>query len=464
VVPSATVVIRNVATAAEYRSLTTQTGSYTGASLPVGVYQLSVAAAGFKSFRQDGITVQIAQTARVDVVLQVGAATESITVNADAPLLQTETSEQSTTVARDPLVALPLYFGSGQGGGAIRNPLVFSVLVPGAWYQSQGSSIEMIRVNGMPMQTFKIILEGQDATNSLTQQNANTTMPNLEAVQEFTLQSSNFSAEFGQVTGGMFNFTTRSGTNQYHGGAFEYFTNEDLNAGVPFTSSGNGHLLRPRIRKSDYGVSVGGPVRIPKLYNGKDKTFFFFSYEYYDDQKMSAPAYTTIPTAAMRAGDFSGILDGRGLGTDSQGRSIPENTIYDPGTRQTVNGQIGHQSVSRQHHSGKPHRPGGREDSGIVSAAQQFGESQQLVTNLPQPEDAVYSQYQDRSESERQDEGVALLRPSGYGSAQWTGRFADSDLNHSPPTGALQYVSAKRRPGDHTHAAGARRDRRAAFL
>ena len=340
VVPSATVVIRNVATDAEYRSLTTQTGSYTGVSLPVGVYQLSVTAAGFKGFRQDGITVQIAQTARVDVVLQVGAATESITVNADAPLLETETSEQSTTVARDPLVALPLYFGSGQGGGAIRNPLVFSVLVPGAWYQSQGSSIEMIRVNGMPMQTFKIILEGQDATNSLTQQNANTTMPNLEAVQEFTLQSSNFSAEFGQVTGGMFNFTTRSGTNQYHGGAFEYFTNEDLNAGVPFTSSGNGHLLRPRIRKSDYGASVGGPVRIPKLYNGKDKTFFFFSYEYYDDQKMSSPAYTTIPTAAMRAGDFSGILDGRGLGTDSQGRSILENTIYDPGTRQTVNGQI----------------------------------------------------------------------------------------------------------------------------
>jgi hypothetical protein len=340
VVPSATVIIKEMATDAEYRSVTTQTGSYTGASLPVGVYQLNVTAAGFKSFRQDGITVQIAQTARVDVVLQVGAATESITVNADAPLLETESSDQSTTVARDPLVALPLYFGSGQGGGAIRNPLVFSALVPGAWYQSQGSSIEMIRVNGMPMQTFKIILEGQDATNSLTQQNANTTMPNLEAVQEFTLQSSNFSAEFGQVTGGMFNFTTRSGTNQYHGGAFEYFTNEDLNAGVPFTSSGNGHLLRPRIRKSDYGVSLGGPVRIPKLYNGKDKTFFFFSYEYYDDQKMSSPTYTTIPTLAMRSADFSGLLDGRALGTDSLGRSILENTIYDPTTRQTVNGQI----------------------------------------------------------------------------------------------------------------------------
>ena len=340
VVPSAIVIIRNVATDAEYRSLTTQAGDYTGVSLPVGVYQLNITAAGFKSFRQDGITVQVAQTARVDVVLQLGAATESITVNADAALLETETSDQSTTVLRDPLVALPLYFGSGQGGGAIRNPLVFSVLVPGAWYQNQGTSIEMIRVNGMPMQTFKIILEGQDATNSLTQQNANTTMPNLEAVQEFTLQSSNFSAEFGQVLGGMFNFTTRSGTNQIHGSAFEYFTNTDLNAGVPFTSNGNGEHTRPTIHKSDFGVALGGPVWIPKVYHGKDKTFFFFSYEGYVDHKMSAPTLLTVPTAAMRSGNFSGLLDGRNLGTDVLGNPILENTIYDPASRQTVNGNI----------------------------------------------------------------------------------------------------------------------------
>lgn len=338
VVPSATIIVKSPATAAQYQTSTTGTGSYTVPSLPAGAYQLTVTAAGFKGFRQDGITVQVAQTARVDVTLQVGAATESITVTSDAALLQTESSEQSTTVDRDRLVALPLYFGSGQGGGAIRNPLTFVTLVPGAVYQS--TSNEQIRVNGFPNQSFKIILEGQDATNSLTQQNANTTMPSMEAVEEFTLQSSNYSAEFGQVLGGMFNFTTRSGTNQFHGSGFEYLTNEDLNAGVPFTSSGNGHLLRPRVRKSDYGVSVGGPVRLPKLYNGKDRTFFFFNYEGYSDQKTSTPVLNTIPTTAMRSGDFSGLLDGRSLGTDVPGRPILENTIYDPATRTTVNGQI----------------------------------------------------------------------------------------------------------------------------
>jgi hypothetical protein len=84
-------------------------------------------------------------------------------------------------------------------------------------------------------------------------------------------------------------------------------TNTDLNAGVPFTNAGNGQLVRPATHKSDWGVTVGGPVRIPKLYNGRDKTFFFFNYEGYDDYKNSAPVLKTVPTTAMRAGDFSGI-------------------------------------------------------------------------------------------------------------------------------------------------------------
>jgi hypothetical protein len=340
VVPSAGVVIKSVETGAEYQTSSTGTGNYTVSSLPAGAYQLTVTMAGFKSFRQDGITVQVAQTARIDVVLQVGVATETVTVHADAALLQTESSEQSTTVDKERLLALPIYFGSGQGGGAIRNPLTFATLVPGAVYQQQSN--EQIRVNGFPNQSFKIILEGQDATSPLVQQAANVTVPSMEAVQEFTLQSSGFSAEFGQVLGGMFNPTTRSGTNEFHGSGYEYLTNEDLNAGVPFTSSGvGGHHLRPRVRKNDYGASVGGPVRIPKLYSGKDRSFFFFNFERYNDQKTSTPALTTIPTLQMRSGDFSGILDNRVLGTDVLGRSILENVIYDPATRTTTtNGQI----------------------------------------------------------------------------------------------------------------------------
>jgi hypothetical protein len=338
VVPSAEVILKNVATDAIYRGATTAAGDYTTASLPAGVYQLTVTAPGFKTFRQDGITAQVARTVRVDVALAVGTASESVEVHADADLMQTESSEQSTTIDNARLQAMPLYFGSGQGGGAIRNPLTFASLVPGAVYQA--TSNEQIRVNGMPNQTFTILLEGQDATNGLAQQNANTTMPAMEAVEEFTLQSSNFAAEFGQVSGGLFNFTTKSGTNQYHGSAFEYLTNTDLNAGVPFTNAGNGQLVRPATHKSDWGVTVGGPVRIPKLYNGRDKTFFFFNYEGYDDYKNSAPVLKTVPTTAMRAGDFSGILDNRNLGSDPAGATIFENTIYDPASRQTVGGKI----------------------------------------------------------------------------------------------------------------------------
>jgi hypothetical protein len=336
-VPSATVVLKSDATGADYKSVTTQAGDYTVPSLPAGVYHLTVAVPGFKTYHQDGITAEVAQTARVDVRLEVGAASESVQVHADADLLQTDSSAAQTTIDNDRLLSMPLYFGSGQGGGAIRNPLTFATLVPGADYQT--ASTEGVRVNGFPTQSFTILIEGQDATNGLTAQDADITQPAMEAVQEFTLQSSNFAAEFGQVSGGLFNFTTKSGTNQYHGSMFDYFTNSVLNAGVPFTinTTGTG-LALPTVHKNDYGASVGGPVRIPKLYNGKNKTFFFFNYEGYDSQATSNPVLATVPTLAMRTGNFSGILDGRNLGTTTTGSAILENTIYDPLSAYTVNG------------------------------------------------------------------------------------------------------------------------------
>jgi hypothetical protein len=300
---------------------------------------LTVAVAGFKSYRQDGITAEVAQTARVDVKLEIGAASETVQVHADAELLQTDSSAIQTTIDNQRLQSMPLYFGSGQGGGAIRNPLVMATLVPGADYQS--TSTEGVRVNGFPTQSFTILIEGQDASNPLTLQDADISQPAFEAVQEFTLQTSNFAAEFGTVTGGLFNFTTKSGTNQYHGSLFDYFTNSVLNAGVPFTiNTTKTGLALPTVHKNDYGASVGGPVRIPKLYNGRNKTFFFFNYEGYDSQATVAPTLVTVPTLAMRAGNFAGILDGRNLGTTTNGSAILENTIYDPLSATTVNGNI----------------------------------------------------------------------------------------------------------------------------
>jgi hypothetical protein len=303
------------------------------------MYDLVVEAPGFKKSTSKGIRVQVAQTVRIDVAVELGAASESVTVSATATMLKAESAEQSATIVRETLNALPLNFG-GSGPGAIRNPLAFVQVTPGGWMQPGTGGYNQVRVNGAPMQSYKIVLEGQDATNALTPQNANNTLPAVDAIEEFTLQTSNFAAEFGQVVGGLFNFTTRGGTNQYHGSTFEYFANEDLNAGTPFTNSGNGHLLRPQLRKNDFGGSFGGPVFVPKVYNGRDKTFFFFTYEEYIDRKTIAGTYRTLPTTAMRDGDFSALLTGRQLNTDPLGRPIQENVIYDPGTSRTVNGQI----------------------------------------------------------------------------------------------------------------------------
>src|SRR5207249_1003446 len=116
--------------------------------------------------------------------------------------------------------------------------------------------------------TFRIIFEGQDSTSALNPRVSDESQPSVESLQEFTLQTSNYAAEFGQVTGGLFNFTARSGTNQLHGTGYEYFVNEAFNAGLPFTDDGSGHLVRPRARRHDLGFSLGGPVVLPKLYKG----------------------------------------------------------------------------------------------------------------------------------------------------------------------------------------------------
>ncbi|MBI3278815.1 MAG: TonB-dependent receptor [Acidobacteria bacterium] len=334
VVPNAPVVATNTETGVQFRTVTTGTGNYTIPSMPAGSYDLTVEVDGFRKFQQQGIRVQVAQTARIDVVLQVGATTESVTVTGDAPLLKSESAEQSTTLSGERINALPLNFAIGQG--AVRNPLSFVQLSPG----SSISGWNDIRVNGAPSNTFRIIFEGQDTTSALNPRVSDESQPSVEALQEFTLQTSNFAAEFGQVTGGLFNFTSRSGTNQFHGSVYEYFVNEALNAGIPFTDNGSGGLVRPRARRHDFGASIGGPVILPKLYNGRERTFFFFNFEMYRNREGRSGTFGTVPTEAYRRGDFSAALTGRVLGTDPLGRPILENTIYDPKSGRTVDGRV----------------------------------------------------------------------------------------------------------------------------
>jgi hypothetical protein len=338
-VPNASIAAHNLGTGVDFRTSATDTGAYTLTSLPSGDYSIAVEHSGFKKFSRSPIRVDVAQTVRVDIALQMGAASESITVTEDASMLQQDTSDYSMSMNGQRMNDLPLNFATGPG--AIRSPYGFLELMPGASnatldvQQVSGWGID-IRVNGMPNNSFKTLVDGQDATNPYRAQLGEESQPSNEAIQAFTLQSSNYAAEFGRAGGGVINFTTKSGTNQWHGSGYDYFRNEALEAGLPYTNDGAGHLVRGRDRQQDFGFSLGGPVWVPKLYNGRNKTFFFVNYEMFRKVERRYSGLLNDPTDAFRNGDFSAMLTGRGLATDNQQRSVVEGTIYDPNTDRTV--------------------------------------------------------------------------------------------------------------------------------
>jgi hypothetical protein len=324
VVANASIEAKNSETGVVFQSVSTATGNYTLGQLPIGNYEISVTVAGFKKYNRSGLTVQALQTLRVDVALEVGSATESVTVTETATLLKTETGDVSHNVTSNKVNDLPV--GTL---GAIRNPLTVSQLIPGTNVVS-GSTL---RISGTPVNSEQVRVDGLDATYSLGMSTYSFGQPSVDAIQEIAVQTSNFAAEYGQAGGAVFNFTMKSGTNQFHGSAFEYLVNEDLNAAGAYSHTD------PKSRRNDFGGTAGGPVWIPKVYNGKDKTFFFFSYESSPTTTVSTNTQNTVPNAAYRIGDFS-AADGPGLnkvlGTDPLGNSIIQNSIYDPLTQGPV--------------------------------------------------------------------------------------------------------------------------------
>lgn len=201
------------------------------------MYDLSAELAGFKKFVQHGITVLVAQTLRVDVGLEVGATTDQVTVTADAPLLRTEGGDTSHNITTGRLNELPI-LGIGQAGAGslgIRNPLAAMQLIPGAVYSGNNT----VRVNGLPNNTESIRIEGQDASNGFGAFAHQFVQPSVDAVQEVSIQTRNYAAEYGQAGGGVFNYTMRSGTSEFHGSVYDNIVHDRLNAGVPVASRDN---------------------------------------------------------------------------------------------------------------------------------------------------------------------------------------------------------------------------------
>ena len=344
VVAAAAIEAKNTETGVVYPVAASGTGNYTIAQLPAGTYELSVAAPGFKRYVRPGLIVQTAQTIRIDATLEVGNASESVTVNEEAPLLKTESGEVSHTISTETMNTLPL-LDIGTNGAGIRNPFNLLALVPGAYYTppvplAVGSPD---RINGGVGGSESMLIDGMDATNQLGQGANAQTQPGQDQIQEWTVQAGNYNAEFGQAGQAVYNVTMKSGTNQFHGSLFESYQNAFLNAGQPFTNNGNGKLVTPASTQNDYGITLGGPIWVPKLYNGHNRTFFFFSWEQYIRNRNFLPGTDTVPTQAYRNGNFSAAIaaaGNRNIGTDPTGAAILANAIYDPNTARTVNGQV----------------------------------------------------------------------------------------------------------------------------
>jgi hypothetical protein len=327
VVANAPVEAKNMATGVVATAATSATGNYVFADLAAGTYEISSTVPGFKKYIRPGVTVQQLQTTRVDIEFQIGGATESVTVSAEAPLLKTETGDVSHNVTTDTQDALPM----GQIG-AVRVTTQAVLTIPGV-----NGGLTSISINGSPAASERIRIDGMDATYTLGNAYYSFGAPSVDAVQEVAIQTSNFAAEFGQSTGAVLSYTMRSGTNAYHGSLYDYWANE------AFNSYGAYSHTRNKSRINDFGGTAGGPVWIPKIYKGKNRTFFFFSYESRPVTTSNSNNLITVPTVAYRSGDFSAAAAATGnkvLTTDVLGRPIIQNTIYDPLSQRTVSGSL----------------------------------------------------------------------------------------------------------------------------
>jgi hypothetical protein len=330
VIPGATVTLKETQTGSSYNSKSGPEGLFTFTELPPGTYALEVNAAGFEAFRQVGIDVLVASTSTVNAQLKIGSAQSTVTVTSDASHLETESSDVGYTMSPQVLEALPLPFG-----GEIRNPLEFAALSPGfAGTMSNNPSSPPsgnFKLSGGQQGGGDILLDG--ATTELASANMQVTYNfSVEAVSEFKVMTNTFDAQFGSASGGVVNLVSKQGTNTLHGSAYDLLKNRVLDANSWTNDYANGQAgkivdTKPIDTQNDFGASIGGPVRVPWLYNGRDKTFFFFNYEGFRQQN-GGTSQLSAPTQAMLGGDFSSLL------TPSivNGQTFPAHILYDYST------------------------------------------------------------------------------------------------------------------------------------
>jgi len=319
VVPGAKVTIRNTATNVASSTVTDGAGHYAVPSIPPGNYEISASMVGFSTARQTDIRLTVSQAAIFNLTLKPGDVQQTVTVTSESSGVQTASSSLGTVIGSKTILNLPL---SGRNFTQLLTltPGVSSINVAQSGVFHAIGTVVLPAVNGQRNRSNMYYLDG---ANDLGAFNGTYNYePIVDDIQEFRILSHSDLAEYGGATGGIVSVVTRSGTNQYHGTLWEFIRNSALgNAKTYFTGK-----LNP-LRWNQFGGVVGGPVWLPKLYNGHNRTFFFFAYEGYRDSQQ-AQSYVTTPTTAQLNGDFSALCST----FNSSGICTSGTQLYDPYT------------------------------------------------------------------------------------------------------------------------------------
>ncbi|MEN6536623.1 MAG: carboxypeptidase regulatory-like domain-containing protein [Bryobacteraceae bacterium] len=319
VVPGAKVVVKNLATSQTSATVTGEQGVYTLPYLVPATYEVKVEVSGFKTYLRENLTLAIGQVANLQIRLEVGSASESITVTGEAPMLDAADGLRGSVLSSSRLQELPV---SGHMS------LMYARVAPGVTYNGMAyashsaaqGTIEQWSVNGGKMAYNNFLLDGVENNVWTPWSKSGRSVgyvPPVDAIQEYKVQTNLYDAQYGDTGGGVVNMTFKSGTNRFHGSVFEFAQRAAWSANS-FQNNSKG-AARSNQLKDQYGFQIDGPVVLPGIYNGKNKTFFMGSFESFGEQNPN-PATLSVPTPEMLTGDFSKF-------TDSVGRQI---TIYNP--------------------------------------------------------------------------------------------------------------------------------------
>ena len=320
VIPQVKITIKNTATQATYETVCNDSGQYNMPNLPPGPYQVVGEAPNFKRLVRSGVTLGATQVLRVDLALEIGAVAESVSVTAEAPRLQTEVPEVGTSLSNKQLVDLPLSFS----GARMVESFTYKI-TPGV-----SGGIWTSHINGSAAFSKDVLLDGASTTTYLAGDFSASSV-SVESIAEFKVQTSGMSAEFGRSQAGIFNFVMKSGSNDVHGSFYGALRNEALNANS-FANNARG-LRRPMDRKQNVAMSLGGPVVIPKVFDGHNRTFFHTTYERYRERNFGfGSPNRTVPIAEFYDGDFSQLLGPVIPQRDALDRTVYRGAIYDPAT------------------------------------------------------------------------------------------------------------------------------------